>query len=348
MVLRESSKLEPTNREMPARVPYSTLCCKFCGSQNIIRYGTFRGVQRLLCKDCGRKFADNDALPYMQTPVAQVGAALGMYYEGQSLDAIRRSIGQIYNAYPSDSTVYRWLARFTKEGLAKAESVRPNVGDVWVADETVLDLDNEKVWFWDIIDAKTRFLLASHMSRKRTTRDAQALMELAAKRAGKSPHVVVTDKMAGYLDGIELAYGAETSHIASKPFTVDINTNLIERFHGSLKGRMKVMRGLRDMESAKLITDGWLLHYNYFRPHEAIGKTPAEAAGVHFPFRNWTDIVANASLTVQKHSPIAVTTRPEVAYPVRTKDGFKIVPKKRYRPRAQRRQPMPTLSGVRL
>jgi hypothetical protein len=59
-----------------------------------------------------------------------------------------------------------------------------------------------------------------------------------------------------------------------------------------LKARTKVMRGLKTRKSAKLITDGWLVHYNFFRPHEALGdKTPAEKAGIKFPVRNWLDII---------------------------------------------------------
>jgi len=54
------------------------------------------------------------------------------------------------------------------------------------------------------------------------------------------------------------------------------------------------MRGLKTRKSAKLITDGWLVHYNFFRKHEALGdKTPAEKAGVKFPFKNWLDVVNN-------------------------------------------------------
>jgi len=54
------------------------------------------------------------------------------------------------------------------------------------------------------------------------------------------------------------------------------------------------MRGLKTRKSAKLITDGWLVHYNFFRPHEALGdKTPAQKAGIKFPFRNWLDIVGD-------------------------------------------------------
>lgn len=63
---------------------------------------------------------------------------------------------------------------------------------------------------WDIIDNDTRFLLASHISPTRTTKDARRLMEMASKGAGKSPRIVIRDKLAAYLDGIELAFGAET------------------------------------------------------------------------------------------------------------------------------------------
>ena len=40
------------------------------------------------------------------------------------------------------------------------------------------------------------------------------------------------------------------------------------------------------------VMDGWLVHYNFFRPHEALkGRTPAWAAGVRFPYANWADVV---------------------------------------------------------
>jgi putative transposase len=306
-----------------ARVPYFDVVCKFCGSHKVIKYGHYRGMQRFFCKNCKRKFADNDALPNMQTPIEQVGTAIGMYYEGQSLNSITRLLTQIYHSYPSDSTVYRWISRFTRQAIDEAKDYKPNVGDTWVADETVLTLDDGgKIWFWDIIDAKTRFLLASHLSRSRNAQNAQKLMELASERADKTPKVVITDKMGAYLDGIELAFGADTKHIASKPFTVENNTNLIERFHGTLKDRTKVMRGLKDIKTARLITEGWLLHYNYLRPHEALnGKTPAEVAGIKFPYRNWQDIVAGQRLITPKQisatSTIVIPELPRKHKPIR-------------------------------
>jgi transposase-like protein len=169
------------------------------------------------------------------------------------------------------------------------------VGSKWVADETVIKLKEKggsNQWFWDIIDDKTRFLLASHLSEGRTTKDAQVLMERAAKRANKTPRTVITDKLASYLDGIEMTFGADTKHIPAKKLTSKDGTQVIERFHGTLKDRTKVLRSFMRRETAKIVTDGWLCHYNFFRPHSAVsGKTPAEAARAESPFKSWKDVV---------------------------------------------------------
>ena len=267
-------------------------CCKYCGSTNIVRYGRENVVQYWFCKDCHRKFADNDALPNMKTPIMQVAAALSMYYRGMSIDEIRGHLDQQYNNRPSSSTIYDWICRFTEEANRKTRDNKPNVGYVWLADETMLDIGGHKVWFWDLIDIKTRFLLASHMSFNRTTRHAQSLVEKAVVKAGKSPKVIITDQLSAYLDGIELALGGDTQHVQSRGFAIKPNTNIIERFHGILKSRTKVMRGLKTPETALLFLDGWLAYYNFFRPHESLGnKTPAEKAGLNIPFKDWLDVV---------------------------------------------------------
>jgi putative transposase len=326
------------------KAPYFDIACKFCGSRNVIRYGHYRNIQRFYCKDCHRKFADNDALPDMQTPIDQVGAAIGMFYEGQSLNKVCRLLSQIYHGYPSDSTVYRWVAKFTKRAVNEAENYKPNVGDLWAADETVLDIDGKNIWFWDIIDAKTRFLLASRISRSRTIKEAALLMNEAKHRAGKSPKTILTDKLAAYLDGIELVFGADTKHIQSKPFTVENSTNYIERFHGTLKDRTKVMRGLKDIKSARLITAGWLLHYNYLRPHESLGgKTPAEVAGVKYPYRDWQEVVAKREVI----TPAKVSATSTMIIPKLVHERKPTVARRRFgRLHRQRSKPMQALVAI--
>jgi putative transposase len=282
------------------QVSYTTTCvvtCKYCGSKNVVKYGKKGSVQYYHCNDCGRKFAGNDAIPGMRFPSEQIAAAISLFYDGLSIDAIRRQLQSQYNVYPSDSTVYEWIVRFTKVATKEAKITDIKVGDVWIADETFLKLDEGKdIWFWDIIDDKTRFLLASYMSLARTTLSAKILMDKAAERADKAPRIVITDKLAAYFDGIELAFGAYTKHIPSQGFSVEPNTNLIERFHGTLKARTKVMRGMKNKETARLIMDGWLVHYNFFRPHESLGnKTPGEIAKATFKYKSWKDVVIGSN-----------------------------------------------------
>lgn len=55
-----------------------------------------------------------------------------------------------------------------------------------------------------------------------------------------------------------------------------------------------MLRALANRDSAKIVLDGWLVHYNFFRPHSGLkGKTPAEAARAKgVPFASWADVVA--------------------------------------------------------
>jgi transposase-like protein len=284
----------------PMKVKYLDVVCKFCGSHKVRSYGSYKGIPRFWCKDCRRKFVDNDALPGMRTPIVQIADALSMFYEGMSLNAIRRNLYQAYNNYPSDSTVYEWIVRFTELAISQVKDYKAKVGNTWVADETVLKIGGQNTWFWDVIDDKTRFLLASHISLTRTTANARVLMQQASERVIKPDKVtIITDKLAAYLDGIELAFGAEAKHIQAQTLRATPGTQLIERFQGTLKARTEIMRSLKKRDSAKLILDGWLIHYNFFRPHEALkvkygNLTPAEKAGIKFPFRNWLDIVKGA------------------------------------------------------
>lgn len=303
------------------------LTCKYCGSGALSRYGSYKGVPRYWCKVCKRKFAANDALPRMRTPTSQVSDALNMHYEGMSLNAIKRNLKQQNQYDVSDVAIYKWIDRFTDDAIKATRDLHPKVGNVWVADETVLEIDGENVWFWDIIDSKTRFLLASHVSRTRTTRDAESLMRKASERAGKVPKEVITDKLSAYLDGVELAFGADTEHVRSHGFTIQPNTNLIERFHGTLKDRTKVMRGLKNMESAIEFTDGWLVHYNFFRPHRSLNdRTPAEAAGLSAPCKNWADVV-NAG------KPQIRVTVVETPIPLHHSSRHSPIPQTRFAPR---------------
>jgi putative transposase len=281
--------------------------CRFCGSDDIWKYGKNRlGIQRYKCPSCKKVFLDVDALPKMHVATRQLGDIMGQYYGGMSYKEIRRQFKQQHNVEMSRSSFHRWLTKFTKIAVDEANKYHPKVGDKWIADECVLKIGGNNVWCWDIIDSDTRFLLATHLSTSRRTLDAKALIEKAVKVAAKFPKLVLTDSLQAYIDGIELVCGSETTHIQSQPFTeADLSTNLIERWHSTLKSRMEIMRGLKSIETAQALLDGWLVHYNYFRPHESLNdRTPGEVAGVakEFPYKDWLGVIEGQRFLIDTES----------------------------------------------
>ena len=318
--------------------------CKYCLSQNVRKFGKYKDTQLYYCNECRRKFAPNDSLFHEHTPASQISTALYDYYNGKSIKAIQGNLEQ----RPSTATIFDWITKYSDEAVKLTKDYHPKVGDTWICDETFIRVDKSKarvtnpysksrsakwVVFWDIIDSKTRFLLASHCTTTRNAKDAQILMEKASNKAGKLPKVVVTDKLKSYIDGIELAYGSETQHKQGAPFQVENNTNLIERFHSTLKNRTKVMRALKNKETLENFSEGWLVHYNYLRDHMSLGQTPAEEAKVEYPFKDWSDITRIARpqtkilVTPAKVSILDNPKMPKAKMPKLTKTMPLITPK---------------------
>jgi putative transposase len=276
----------------------------------------------------------------MKVPSSNISSALSMYYTGSSITDIRNHIRQETGYYPSKSRVFYWIEKYTDRAANYFGKVKPKVGDRWIADETMIDLDKGvKVWFWDIIDAKTRFLLASRVSLTRTTQDAKCLVQDAVKRAGKPPAVILTDKMKSYPDGIFTALGGYTEHVQGSPFKVAAeSTSRVERFHETLKERTKVMKAFRDIDTLIEFAKGFLTYYNFLKPHEALkGKTPAEKAKLRYSVKTWADVV-NIPVPVEVERASHISPRMKLTQPkVSIEGAFK---RKRPREPFQRNLPM--------
>jgi transposase-like protein len=296
--------------QLPINKP--KVVCKFCGSQNTRKYGFSKGIQNYFCNDCQKKFIGTDALAHGRVSPFFIASALDEYYGGMSFHEIEHKIDQQTSGDISHTAIIKWVNKYTNEAIRQTKDLNPKVGNTWIADETYIQTDIKTsdpkgVVFWDIIDADTRFLLASRITTTRSTQDAKQLMELAAQRANKTPNAVITDKLAAYIDGIELAFGSDARHRQGSPFHIEYSTALIERFHNTLKDRTKVMRKLRDRHTLKRFTDGYLVHYNFFRPNMALdNKTPAEVAGLKYKNHSWTDVVG------VKKVPITQILKPEI------------------------------------
>ena len=278
----------------------SDISCKYCGSHNIVKRGSYNGEPRYWCNECKRKFTSKDTLFKMKTPVNQIASAIGWYYDGLSQNQVRNQLKRVYNLGVSDFAVYNWIERFTKDAIKITDAYQPNTGYVWLADETAIKIGDreQQCWLLSIIDVKTRFLLAARLSQYRRAEDIEAVLKEAYNRSGRLPKVIMTDKLHAYTYSIPQVFGDKARHLQVKKFTAKPNNNIIERMQGTIKGRLKTTRGLKSLETARIIIDGFLINYNYFRPHETLSQseptTPAQKAGINFPYQSWESLIRHS------------------------------------------------------
>jgi putative transposase len=268
------------------------LNCKFCNSPRTMKYGSKAGIQYYKCHACKRKFSGRLALEGMRFNAMTVGEAMGLFYDGLSLADISRHLLVTEGIKADPVTVWRWVIKFSQLAQSITGKTKIKTSWRWIIDETMIKVAGENVWLWDCIEAKTRFLLATHLTVTRNMRSAIAVLSQARGRVIGNPSYIVSDGMPAYPDAIEQVFGADSRHIRAKGVTAEINTNIIERFQGTVKERTKVMRGLKTMETAKVISEGFIVHYNFLRPHMALdNQTPAFAAGLKMPFKTWIELV---------------------------------------------------------
>jgi len=155
-------------------------------------------------------------------------------------------------------------------------------------------------WFWEIIDEETKFLVASHLSGDRSTKEVIALFEKSIKVAKKKPISIYVDGLPAYLDGYNKVF--RTLRKDTRPELIRKigirainNNNLVERLHGTLKDRIKPARGLKAEETVRVLLEGWTVHYNYVRKHQSLnGKTPAQVCGIQIK-NDWHVLVKQAT-----------------------------------------------------
>lgn len=267
---------------------------------------TLRKAQRstsLVVQPCRRKFVPEDGFKRLKGDVQAVTLALDLHFKGLSLRQITDTLAQFHNVDVDHSTVYRWLKRYVDVLTSYAAALQPLVGEKWNCDEMKVKYSGDWKWLWHVIDRKTRYLLVSHVTEGRDLEDARTAFAGARDRAGKKPAEIVTDGLASYIEvwkqELRIPEGGRNSHNAH---VRDIhltdhsrNNNLVERVNGTVRGRHKPARGLKNPDGP--LTKGQAAYYNLLRPHQSLGgMTPAEAAGLTLPKdgNRWAALIREA------------------------------------------------------
>jgi transposase-like protein len=295
---RLSKKIEEDHKEKSvfAVTLKGDIACKFCNSNQIIKYGKANNKQVYFCKSCARKFVPNEGFEGMKYDPRIVATTLDLYFKGVSLRKIADHLKQCYSLEIDHSTVYRWISKYTDIIEAYVASLEPELGDIWHTDEMKVKIGGEWHWLWNVMDEKTRFHLVSIVTKTREIEDARKAFRKSKKVGSKKPKLMVTDGLASY----KRAFNSEfydhhqsCKHIADVGLQESLN-NVLERMHGSIREREKVMRGIK-IEDTPIIPMNQI-YYNFIRPHQALeGKTPAEAAGVGINGENkWEGLLSKS------------------------------------------------------
>jgi len=274
--------------------------CGFCGSTNIIKWGYRRNktvkMPRFKCKSCGQTFVADEGFAKMRFDPKVVALALDLYFKGVSQRKIADHIGQFYGSKISQPAIYKWIRKYERIINGYVDQLEPDLSDVWNADEMMVKCGGKWVWLWNVMDAGTRFLLASQVSQKREVADARKPFQKAVEVAKAKPDIVVTDGLPAYIRAFKKEFftlrNPRTKHIQNVGFRDKTNNNKIERLHGTIREREKVLRGLKREETP--IVEGLRTYYNFIRPHQGLkGKTPAEASGIDLELgkNRWLSII---------------------------------------------------------
>jgi len=273
--------------------------CKYCGSENVTKKGIRHNKQTYKCKDCGHIFVANGKFSRMRNEKNLVVAALNFYYDGLSLRKAQRNLEQIFGEKVSQVTILNWLKKYSRLVKEYMVSQVPQLSGLWHEDETMIQCKGRSIWFWEMIDEDTKFMVASHISSTRTFEDTVAIFKKGFDQSKVRPKAVFVDGSQVYDSAFNKVFW--TMRKDTRPELVQRvgirareTNNIVERLHGTLKDRTKPMRGLKSFESAKLLLEGYAVHYNCVRPHQSLGsKTPAQAARMGVP-SNWKGLIDQA------------------------------------------------------
>ncbi len=282
--------------------------CAKCGSIRVIRFGSTYGKQSFKCKDCEHRFRESALVKGSRYSPEVVSLTLDLYFSGTSLRKIARIVNNHFGTKMGKSSIYRWIETFVPRISEYANSLTPELSETWHADELFVKMkggvqaksQNGIAFLWNVMDRRTRFLLASRLSGRRDRDGAIRVFMEASKNAHESqPERIFTDSLRGYGDGIAFAFPTnKPEHIANagikKPHATN---NRIERLNGTLRERVKVQRGWKSMRTP--IAEGQRIHYNFVKPHVALeGQTPAQRAGIEVAGENkWLSLMKAALTT---------------------------------------------------
>jgi len=160
-------------------------------------------------------------------------------------------------------TIYRWVQRFTPLLIDAARPCHHVAGDRWFVEETDVKLAGRWVYLYRAIDQVGQ-VIDVLVAEKRDLAATRRFFAHALTQ-GPRPSEVSTDRAPAYPRVLDELLPAAW-HVTEQ----DVN-NPVEADHGRCKARLRPMRGLKRLRSARVISAGHAFVQNLRRGHYELG-----------------------------------------------------------------------------
>ncbi len=288
--VQHERKVERVERPRACPRCYSTTVYK--QGLRLLKNGTKR--QRYGCRQCRYTFIlGENGFSRVSSDPRMITEALNLFMSGMTLRKIQRHIKATHDITISHVTIYKWYRKYMAIINEYTNTLRPELSDVWSLDEMVMNVKNTRKtgkgfydWLWTTVDPRTRYVLATEVSKKRSVEDAKAIVSKSKKLS--EPSYVITDSLASYEEAIRQELDTRhTMHIKTRSLEDGFANRPVERWHNELRENTKTRRGLGNDESAQRFADANRNYHNFAREHQGLDdRTPAEMAGLDLNLGN--------------------------------------------------------------
>lgn len=255
--------------------------CPRCTSNRIIRNGYYKVYQKYKCKNCGRQFSERSFSFFCRHRFPGIVIKNAILY---SFFVSTRNIvflaKETMNVTFSHQTAYNWSKKFAIF-ISKLEKIA-DFSNVWHIDEKFVKANNVKdknedvkfSYLWIVIDSNNN-MIATHVSHRRDTKNAEIALRKAKSRARKPPDILVSDGLPSYIKACKKVFGRNTKHIIAqfeakgfmyKDRLYYLSNNRLEGLNSKVNLWYKKFRGFKSLETAKLWCESFNYFYNYIRP----------------------------------------------------------------------------------
>jgi transposase-like protein len=111
------------------------------------------------------------------------------------------------------------------------ETITPNVGDAWRADEIYIKVKGDMKYLFAMMDDETRFWIAQEVAQTKDKHDARKLFIQARRLMGKQPKNLTTDGLRTYAVASKQMF-PNAKHTKEIMLKGSVHNNKMERMNG--------------------------------------------------------------------------------------------------------------------